>query len=161
MERMNLFLAGLLLCSSLIGAGCEKSSDFDYFDDDIPRRYLPQVIIGSFEQKYPKTMASWENERGMLKAEFRKNGKEVDAWFDNNGTWVRSVTDLTVRDLPDAVVSIVRATYPDYYIDDVDLIETPSERYYLVEIEKRGFMDMEIKLKISEEGKILSVINDG
>jgi hypothetical protein len=156
MKRMNLFFASLLLCSSLIGAGCEKSSDFDDFDEDIPRMFVPQAVISSFEQKYPNTKASWENERGMLKAEFRKNRKDVDAWFESNGTWVRSVTDLTSRDLPDIVVSIVNSTYPEYHIDDADLIETPTEKYYIIEIEKRGFMDMEIKLKVSEEGKILS-----
>lgn len=153
MKRMNLFFASLLLCSSMIGASCEESLDFD---DDIPRMFVPQAVISSFEQKYPNTKASWENERGMLKAEFRKNRKDVDAWFESNGTWVRSVTDLTSRDLPDIVVSIVNSTYPEYYIDDADLIETPTEKYYIIEIEKRGFMDMEIKLKVSEEGKILS-----
>ena len=92
----------------------------------------------------------------MLKAEFRKNRKDVDAWFESNGTWVRTVTELTPRDLPDIIVSNVKSTYPDYLIEDVDLIETPTEKYYLIEIEKRGFMDMEIKLKVSEDGKILS-----
>lgn len=156
MKRMSILFASLLLCTSLIGAGCEKSSYLDDFEEDIPKALVPQEVISSFEQKYPDTKASWENERGMLKAEFRKNRKDVDAWFESNGTWVRTVTELTPKDLPDIIVSNVKSTYPDYLIEDVDLIETPTEKYYLIEIEKRGFMDMEIKLKVSEDGKILS-----
>ena len=151
MKRMNVLLLSLMLCSAMMAAGCDNSIGVD---DDIPQSYVPQAVMQSFNDKYPGSKATWEMERGMLKAEFRKDRRDVDAWFDNNGKWVRSETDLVARDLPNSIKTMLESTYPGYHIDDIDLIETPTEKYYLVELEKRGSMD--IKVKVTEDGKIIS-----
>ena len=56
--------------------------------------------------------------------------------------------------MPQIVRDAVQNHFPSYRIEDVDLIESPSEIYYLIELEKNDYM--EIKIKVTPEGEILS-----
>ena len=150
--KMNYLLAGLFFCTNVVEAGCDNSTDFS--DDDILSRDVPQAHLDAFNTKYPKTSATWEKDRGMLKAEFRERGNDTDVWYDVNGTWLRSETDLEAKDLPQIVRDAVQNHFPSYRIEDVDLIESPSEIYYLIELEKNDYMER--KIKVTPEGEILS-----
>ena len=66
----------------------------------------------------------WENERGLLKVEFRQGYHEKEAWFRTDGTWVRTVTDLKLSEVPSAVLSSVKTrTGSGWKIEDIDLVE--------------------------------------
>ena len=50
------------------------------------------------------------------------------------------------------MLDVIRKTYADYRIDDADYVETRTESYYLVELE-RG--ENEVDLRILPNGTIL------
>ena len=99
----------------------------------------------------------WENERGLLKVEFRQGYHEKEAWFRTDGTWVRTVTDLKLSEVPSAVLSSVKTrTGSGWKIEDIDLVEQAESPavYYLAECEKVG-SEQQIHLRIAPDGTIL------
>ena len=134
MKTKSLILGILACICSVMATACSS-------DDNLA---VNEAVITAFQQKYPNTTAKWGFENNLYKAEFVKNGAEVDAWFQADGTWVKSETDLQVSDLPANLKEIITRDYAQYVIDDVDWIETPNGNYYEVELEKAGAADLYI-----------------
>ena len=73
--------------------------------------------------------------------------------FKADGSWVQTKTDVHTSELPSAVVAAIKASpYATYEIDDAEFIQTPSEEWYLVELEQGK---LEVDLRITEDGIIL------
>ena len=144
MKKKSIFLLSLLLGFAVATTVACSS------DDELN---IPPAVTATFELMYPGVTPEWEIEQNLWKAEFRKDGKEMDAWFQTDGVWVMTETDIAMTELPAAVVAAVNANYPDYAIDDADWVETPLQDYYEVELDKKGQPD--VHLKITEEGVIL------
>ena len=138
---------------ALISLGIVLTTSCKDDDEDVAANKVKTEVMTAFQEMYPNVNAMWEVERGMYKAEFYSNGCEVEAWYQMDGTWVMTVTDLHVSMLPAAVADRVKTDYPDRYIDDCDLVEKPTEKYYQLELDKQGAAD--IYVKISENGDIL------
>ena len=90
----------------------------------------------------------WEKEHGLYKAEFWHEGRQVEVWFQPDGTWVRTERDLSPMELPEAVKNYVAHNYPGYRVDDVDFVETPAGNYYELELEKNGTRDIILRLTV-------------
>ena len=91
-------------------------------------------------------------EKGMTEVEIFHEGREKDVYFNGAQDWVRTEWGVRVNELPAAVLDVIRKTYADYRIDDADYVETRTESYYLVELE-RG--ENEVDLRILPNGTIL------
>ncbi len=144
MKKKSIFLMSLLL--GLAAATTVACSS----DDELN---APPAVAATFELMYPGIVPQWEFEQNMWNAEFRKDSREMEAWFQTDGTWVMTETDIAVTELPAAVVAAVNANYPDYAIDDAEWVETPLQDYFEVELDRKGQPD--VHLKITEEGVIL------
>lgn len=146
--KLNLF--ALFLISMFLMTSCD--------DDD---NYSPDLVItDAFHQMYPgATHIEWERKGEYYVVEFRHDGKEKDSWFDANGTWLLTETDIPVSQLPQVIKDNIATTeYRDWRIEDVDYIERKDmDPVYVVEME-RG--DTDIDLVYSEEGVLLKVVND-
>ena len=117
-------------------------------DDDDNLKYLPQAVTEAFAAKYPSsTVRSWELEMGYYVADFINEGREAEAWFKADGTWVETDTDYRQHELPKPVNDYIAANYPGYYVDDADLIQTPTEEFFRIELDKNGAADVIIKIK--------------
>ena len=124
-------------------------------DGDLNPNGIPNVVIATFKSLYPTAQrVEWEREGHLYKAEFDLNGSEYDVFFLSDGTWVRSVIELNLRttNLPQAVQQYLATNYAGWTIDDADLIQTPGDEYYKLELEKRGQQD--VKLYIRADGSI-------
>lgn len=145
--KLKLYLVALLL-----GTFALQSCDDD--DDKVK---VPKTVQDAFSQKYPTTPAyDWDLERGYYVAEFRNNYSEAEAWFQADGTWVRTETDYRVA-LPEAVQSYINTNYPStqgYFIDDIDWVETPTQNYFDVELDRQGMPDVHIY--IQENGTLIN-----
>lgn len=126
-------------------------------DDD---RYRPNnVVSNSFTAMYPNaSRIEWEYKLGYVVADFRDNKKEKDAWFDANGTWVLTETDLAVNDLPAVVTqAIAQSIYAAWRIEDATYLERKDlESVYIVELEKG---EAEMDLYYSPEGNLLKAVS--
>lgn len=147
-------LLPLVLCSALIFSSCD--------DDDNHVLEIPAIVETNLVKQYPETASTpvkWEKDNKYttpyLKAEFEDKGVEVEVWYTYDGTWVKTETEFKDT-LPLAITSILTANYPGFHIDDVVWVDTPTDSFFKVELEKG---DNEIEISIMPDGTII-FIND-
>ncbi len=113
----------------------------------------PKSVTDNFAKKFNgATKVKWEQEEeNEWEAEFKINGKEMSACFDNVGKWTATEAELSEKDLPAEVMKAVKAAYPDWKIEDVESIETPEMKGYELGIEKGK---EELEIVVTADGKI-------
>jgi hypothetical protein len=112
--------------------------------------------IRSFiEQKYEgaRILYAEKEFNGEIDVEIIHDNKKKDVKFNRNNNWINTTWDVAINELPDAARESVINRYPDYRIDDVDYIETPSGDRYKVEMEK-GEWDKTVF--VTADGEILN-----
>lgn len=72
---------------------------------------VPFAVKASFAKQYPGTTAKWEKEDGKYEAGFKKDGNNMSALFEANGTMTESEVDIKVADLPATVLAYVKDHY--------------------------------------------------
>ncbi|MFS8616322.1 MAG: PepSY-like domain-containing protein [Solitalea sp.] len=147
--KTSYFIAGLLFTASAFTA----CSD----DDSISPNNAAEE---AFRAKYPEaTGVKWERERAHYVAEFRLSQREAEAWFDANGTWKLTETDLLAEDLPGEVQAVLDAgEYGSWRIDDIDFIERPGqEPFYVIEVEQG---EQEFDLYFLADGSLIKAFPD-
>ena len=140
----------LALCASLFLGSCD--------DDDDDNIQVPAVVENSFSQQFPTASnVSWENDTQYatpyLKAEFWVDGVEAEAWYTADGTWVKTEKDFNGT-LPQAVDAYIASHYPGFRIDDKEIVETPTQTFYKIELEQGKH---EVELSITQEGEVLFI----
>jgi len=113
----------------------------------------PKAVTDNFAKKFSSaTKVKWDQEEeNEWEAEFKMNGTEMSASFDNAGKWMATEAELSEKDLPAAVLKAVKAAYGDWKIEDVESIETPEMKGYELGIEKGK---EELEITVTADGKI-------
>lgn len=128
-----------------VGMVAFTSCDDD--NDDYAR--VPDAVTAAFSHQYGNPgYVEWDSERGgYYVAEFRKDGRDHEAWYTHAGLWAMTEVDYgrSLADLPQAVQSGYAATayaLDAWTVDDIDEIQRPDyETVYKIEVEKRGQAD--------------------
>ncbi len=108
----------------------------------------PTAAVNWMNENYPGVKVDWDEEDGYYRAEFTYMGKDMNAWFDANGNWLRTETDCEKSDLPTAVLQSVASNYPGYEIDDVQKVETAAGlTYYKMELKKKHADNVTVRVK--------------
>lgn len=118
--------------------------------DDYAR--VPDAVTAAFSHQYGNPgYVEWDSERGgYYVAEFRKDGRDHEAWYTQAGLWAMTEVDYgrSLADLPQAVQSGYAATayaLDAWTVDDIDEIQRPDyETVYKIEVEKRGQADHDL-----------------
>ena len=146
--KLRLYMLSLLLA----GFGLQSC------DDDDKDIIANPDLMSAFETQFPDVDArfvewEWDGRRNAYEADFWEDRYEKTAWFSKDYAWLMTETDLNppYKEVPAVVLDAASAARPDYRIEDVDFIETPTNDYYVVEME-RGERD--IYLNIEEDGRI-------
>ena len=131
-------------------------------DDDILASEVPTAVMNAFESKFPSVhQAEWELNKGYYVAEFRQDGMDVEAWYDNQGSWRMTESDFgrNLTLLPQAVQTTFQSSgYSQWTVDDIDKYECPDKTFYLIEVKKAGQRDR--KLFYSQDGLLLKDVED-
>lgn len=131
-------------------------------DDNDDVTNLPEVIENAFNDKFPDaTWVEWERKAGYYVAEFRQDGMDVEAWYDNQGSWRMTESDFgrNLTLLPQAVQTTFQSSgYSQWTVDDIDKYECPDKTFYLLEVKKAGQRDR--KLFYSQDGLLLKDVED-
>lgn len=144
------------LTLAVVGLAFASCSDDD--DDGIN---VPAEVENAFRSRYQNaTNPKWENKIGYYVADFRQNGIESEAWFDAQGNWYMTETDIQYLGLPQAIRTTHEAG--DYWtgwrVDDVDMIEAPGrETVYIIEVEQNQ-TDTEYDLYYSPDGIFIKAV---
>ena len=116
---------------------------------------VPAEVLKAFEGKYAAVKGIvWDQEDdGNWEAEFKMNNQEFSALFTEEGVWVETEQEVTTKELPASLTTMLDTEMAGYTIDDVDLIETPKGKFYRIEVEVDG---KEYKLKADMDGKVIN-----
>lgn len=142
------------LCGLFLGTACD--------DDNDNNRYTPaSVIVKALTNKYPDAQRiSWENKQEYEVADFYLGDYYTEAWFDNQGNWIFTETEIPLSMLPTAIRDDIAAgPYAQWIIkNDIDKIERPdTPTLYIVEVEKD---EQEMDLYYMEDGTLIKEIID-
>ncbi len=121
-------------------------------DDNDDYARVPDAVTAAFSHQYGNPgYVEWDSERGgYYVAEFRKDGRDHEAWYTQAGLWAMTEVDYgrSLADLPQAVQSGYAATayaLDAWTVDDIDEIQRPDyETVYKIEVEKRGQADHDL-----------------
>ena len=145
MKRLMIMLAAVV--AMVMSAACDE------YDGVLP----DSNILAQFNAMYPGAKdVEWEREGYYWKVSFETGRDRVDreAWFDKNGDWLKTETDLHLSSVPQYIKDYLDGSiYKDASFEDGDAeyIETPSGNYYRFEL---LFGGIEIKVKVFEDGRV-------
>ena len=80
--------------------------------------------------------------------------KEHEAWYDANGNWIRTETDILASELPQSVKDALAASeYASATLlpDEIEYVTTPAGDYYSLELMFNG---VKIRLNVTEGGEV-------
>ena len=148
MRKLLILLAADSICSAAYAG--------PVMDDDIAK--APKKVEKAFQKMYPGAKdIEWELKRDIYAVDFKIDGKDVEAYFNAEGTWLISKEDVNASSVPAAVKKAVKEAYPDFKIEDYDLVkDARGNEFYSVEIEKESRDgDTELTVRVLANGKIL------
>lgn len=118
----------------------------------------PKSVTDNFNSRFSgATKVKWDQEEeNEWEAEFKMNGSEMSASFDNAGKWLETEKEIKKSALPAAVSEAVNDQYSDYKFGEIAEIETPGFKGYEIGLEKG---EEEIEIQVSNDGTITSVKN--
>ncbi len=115
---------------------------------------VPATVSSAFAQKFPKaTGVKWgkENEKEW-EAEFKMDGKEYSANFDNSGAWVETEYEIAAKEIPAAVRVTLDKESAGLKIGESEISESKEGKVYEFIL---GKGKSEIELAIDPSGKLL------
>ncbi len=117
-----------------------------------------------FDQKVPDGDAwdiDWDFERTYWEVDFKvgkwPNVTEYTMYFDLDGNWLGTRTEVRLKDVPDYIKDAFKASeYGNARLDDneVDYYQTPSSEFYRFEIEING---RDVEIDVDLDGKVTLV----
>jgi len=117
---------------------------------------VPSAVTSAFKTKFPTAAkASWELEnKTEYEAEFKLNGEEVSANFDNTGKWLETETEIKVSALPAVIQSTLKKDFAGFKVEEASKIESlKNGNCFEAEIEKG---EETFDVLFSTDGKVLS-----
>jgi hypothetical protein len=113
----------------------------------------PKTVSDNFAKKFTTaTNVKWDQEEANeWEAEFKMDGKEMSASFDNAGKWITTEAVLLEMDLPAVALNAVKTAYEGWDIKVVESIETPEYKGYELGLKKGG---KKMEIQVTPDGKI-------
>ena len=145
MKKTILLIFGISIL--LVQSGLAQSS-----------KKIPASVKATFEGKYPGVKVSeWESEPGGYEAEFKMNGKKMEALFDASGAWVNTRTYVKIEEFPPAVfTAMTTGDYRDWTFHDYAIVDTPGGKRYNI-IAK--YSEQEHDLMYNDAGMLVEKID--
>lgn len=149
--KTKLLFFMFFLATGLVMAGCNQRG-----------KYRPDAkVVTSLNAKYPKaSRVKWEQEKGYQVAEFHEKGVECKAWFNNDGKWIMTESDVKYNDIPAQIRSNVeKSEYANWKKDDIDKVERAGmATIYVLELKHDG---KEAELYYTENGELAKIMTEG
>ncbi len=116
---------------------------------------VPQAVKTAFTQKFPDaSQVKWDKENdNEWEAEFKMNGMEYSANFDNAGTWTETEYEISLKEIPEAVKTSLDNESDGAKVKASEVSETTEGKVYEFVLRKG---ENETELVIDETGKIIN-----
>jgi len=100
---------------------------------------VPLVVKQAFEKEFPGNKASWEEEKGSFEAEFRLNGIETSATYNQYGMRIELEIEIKITEMPANAIDYMNVKYPNTKIKEAAKItDDKNTLTYEAEIKKDG-----------------------
>lgn len=122
----------------------------------------PGNVQTTFKTMYPKaTGTAWSQDGGYYCANFVKNGFTKNVWFNTQGQWVMTQTDLVSLDRlsPTVYNAFVSGAYASWVVDDVTMVEFPKWQAIIVIKVGQDNVDIKYQLFYTPQGMLLKTRN--
>ncbi len=115
---------------------------------------VPAKTESSFAQKFPDAKkVKWDKENmNEWEAEFKMNGKEYSANFDNVGKWMETEYEIKTSELPAAVKTTIENEFNGFDIEEAEVSETPGGKVFELQMEQD---ENEVEVAIAPDGKVI------
>jgi uncharacterized membrane protein YkoI len=128
------------------------------FAQKISSDKVPANVLNAFKAKFPAaTDVNWGVEKSTdYEAEFKINGEEYSANFNQNGKWLETEMNIDASKLPEPVSQTLAKEFAGFKISEAEKIETP-DKGIVYEIEMKDDKGTSKEVEISAEGKVLDM----
>lgn len=148
MKKIMMILAAAIAAATLIS--CDK------YEDGRPDR----SVRNQFDKMYPGAFdIEWEWEGTFWEVSFetgsRPNGTEREARYAEDGTWIRTKTEMFLTSVPQQIKDFLAAdpTYGNapYADNEIDFIETPAGDFYRFDLRVNGAV---VEVDVTTDGEV-------
>jgi hypothetical protein len=114
----------------------------------------PENVKKKFSQKFANAKSvKWASEEANeWEAEFKINGKEMSACFDNTGKWLETEAEVSSKDLPSAVTNTLKSEFPGFKTGESSTIENTEMKGFEIALKNK---ETEITVIIGSDGIVL------
>ncbi|MCB0663063.1 MAG: PepSY-like domain-containing protein [Saprospiraceae bacterium] len=116
---------------------------------------VPEKVEKAFHKKFPDVKkVRWEKENATVwEGEFKMNGTECSANFDQEGKWLETEMEIKKTDIPANVQRVLDEKYAGFKIEESEKTETMEGKFFEFEMEKG---EKTIELRMTPDGKVVS-----
>jgi len=109
------------------------------------QKSAPENVKKEFAGKFPAAQnVKWSSEEdNEWEAEFKMNGKEMSASYNNSGKWLETETEISSKELPAAITASLKKEFGGYKTDEISLLESPELKGYEIAL-KKGESSLEV-----------------
>ena len=125
---------------------------------------IPQAVLTAFSAKYPQVqLKKWKTKHNTSTALFIMNNKKYRALYSNEGIWLNTIRNIKhTSSLPaQAMLYLKKGNYASWHIDNMELLSTPSQNIYQVEVDNASGNKMLYENGGSFVDKLLCFNNEG
>jgi hypothetical protein len=136
----NIFILLVVFSFSIIPAFGQKNA--------------PENVKKEFAKKYPSAQSvKWASEEAKeWEAEFKNNGTEMSASFDDKGVWLETETEISVKELPASVTNTIAKSFEGFKTGEASINETPKMKGYEVELTNK---ETSLEVLFDNSGKVI------
>lgn len=118
------------------------------------QKTTPENVRKEFAKKYPSAQAvKWDSEEANeWEAEFKINGTEMSASFDDKGSWLETESEISEKELPVAVTNTLKKDFSGFKTGEISTIENPKMKGFELAL-KKGETSFEVVFDNS--GKVI------
>lgn len=124
----------------------------------------PDPVEKSFRDKYPGSLdISWDkDDNGIYVADFKYKNNKCKGEFKDDGTWMKTTTEMSDKLLPLPVTSYIERTYKGGKIQYAEFVEKIDKKnYYYCEVIDKKKQGEPAKLYFTTAGRLQKKIGPG
>lgn len=125
---------------------------------------VPPAVREGFQRDFPDAKGvkyARETRDGLTRyeANFKKDGKEIEAVYEADGTLVQTEQEIALRELPELIVRSIKQQHPDARLSEAEQVLDPKGTTLGYEVEISVGKDW-FELDLDSDGKILKTESD-
>lgn len=146
---MKRFLVIFACLAAAVFVSCDK------YEDGKPSK----DVRSEFNRMYPDARdVEWEYQGAYWEVSFetgpRPEGTDHTAWYDMNGAWVQTCTEVFLSAVPQEILNYLKASEygtGQFEDNDAECFETPAGNFYRFDLRYEG---QKIEVDVTEDGKV-------